>query len=120
MAQSDKGGGVTDMIYPANPEYAQSLIEEGGKHEGTRKLLVDGFPASFSDQQLKDLFDPFGAVVSVIIVTDQTGCSLGFGYVEMSTYGESQRAQKTLHRTTLEDQHLLVIEVNDHIEAEEA
>ena len=108
------------MIYPANPEYAQSLIEEGGKHEGTRKLLVDGFPASFSDQQLKDLFDPFGAVVSVIIVTDQTGCSLGFGYVEMSTYGESRRAQKTLHRTTLEDQHLLVIEVNDHIEAEEA
>jgi polyadenylate-binding protein len=108
------------MIYPANPEYAQSLIEEGGKHEGTRKLLVDGFPASFSDQQLKDLFDPFGAVVSVIIVTDQTGCSLGFGYVEMSTYGESQRAQKTLHRTTLEDQHLLVIEVNDYIEAEEA
>jgi RNA recognition motif-containing protein len=120
MAQSDKGGGVTDMIYPANPEYAQSLIEEGGKHEGTRKLLVDGFPASFSDQQLKDLFDPFGAVVSVIIVTDQTGCSLGFGYVEMSTYGESQRAQRTLHRTTLEDQHLLVIEVNDPIEAEEA
>jgi len=108
------------MIYPANPEYAQSLIEEGGKHEGTRKLLVDGFPASFSDQQLKDLFDPFGAVVSVIIVTDQTGCSLGFGYVEMSTYGESQRAQKILHRTTLEDQHLLVIEVNDPIDAEEA
>ena len=96
------------------------IIEEGGKHEGSRKLLVDGFPASFSDQQLKDLFDPFGAVVSVIIVTDQTGCSLGFGYVEMSTYGESQRAQKTLHRTTLEDQHLLVIEVNDPIEAEEA
>jgi len=108
------------MIYPANPEYAQSLIEEGGKHEGTRKLLIDGFPASFSDQQLKDLFDPFGAVVTVIIVTDQTGCSLGFGYVEMSTYGESQRAQRTLHRTTLEDQHLLVIEVNDPIEAEEA
>ena len=108
------------MIYPANPEYAQFLIEEGGKHEGSRKLLVDGFPESFSDQQLKDLFDPFGAIVSVIIVTDQTGCSLGFGYVEMSTYGESQRAQKTLHRTILEDQHLLVIEVNDHIEAEEA
>ena len=108
------------MTYPANPEYARFLIEKGDKHEGASKLLVDGFPASFSDQQLKNLFDPFGAVISVIIVTDQTGCSLGFGYVEMSTYGESQRAQKTLHRTTLEDQHLLVIEVNDPIEAEEA
>jgi polyadenylate-binding protein len=97
----------------------QSLIEEDGKHEGASKLLVDGFPASFSDQQLKNLFDPFGAVISVIIVTDQTGCSLGFGYVEMSTYGESQRAQKTLHLSTLEDQHLLVIEVKDHVEAEE-
>ena len=107
------------MTYPANPEYAQFLIEEGGKHEGARKLLVDGFPTSFSDQQLKDLFDPFGAVVSVIIVTDQTGCSLGFGYVEMSTYGESQRAQKTLHLSRLEDQHLLVIEVKDHVEVEE-
>ena len=108
------------MIYPAKPRICAIPNRGSGKHEGTRKLLVDGFPASFSDQQLKDLFDPFGAVVSVIIVTDQTGCSLGFGYVEMSTYGESQRAQKILHRTTLEDQHLLVIEVNDPIDAEEA
>jgi hypothetical protein len=38
---------------------------------GASKLLVDGFPASFSDHQLKNLFDPFGAVISVIIVTDQ-------------------------------------------------
>jgi polyadenylate-binding protein len=84
-----------------------------------RRLLVDGFPTSFSDQQLKNLFDPFGAVISVIIITDQTGCSLGFGYIEMSTYGESQRAQKTLHLSTLEDQPLLVIEAKDHVEAKE-
>jgi RNA recognition motif-containing protein len=100
------------MTYPAIPQYLPSVIEEGGEQEGVR-LLVDGFPASFSEQDLKSLFNPFGAVISVTVVTDPTGCSLGCGYVEMSTCGDAQRAQRTLHLTTLEDQHLLVIEVKD-------
>lgn len=103
---------------PTNPEYFHPVIE-GYKQEAAKKLLVDGFPASFSDRELKGLFDPFGAVVSVTIVTDQAGCSLGCGYVEMSTSGDTQRAQRTLHLTTLEDQHLLVMEVKDGIDAEE-
>jgi len=37
----------------------------------------------------------------------------------MTTCEDTQRAQGTVHLTTLEDQHLLVIEVKDHIEAEE-
>ena len=49
-----------------------------------KKLYVGSLPYSITEEQLKDVFAPFGAVVSVRIVTDKfTGKSKGFGFVEI-------------------------------------
>ena len=46
---------------------------------------------NLGDQELQDLFAPFGEVTSAKIITDRdSGRSKGFGFVEMSTDAEAQ------------------------------
>lgn len=57
------------------------------------RLYVGGLPYSYTDDQLKQMFSQAGIVVSVNIITDKyTGRSKGFGFVEMSTPEEVQKA----------------------------
>jgi RNA recognition motif-containing protein len=49
------------------------------------KVYVGNLPWSVTNQELQDLFTPFGAVESAQVVTDRdTGRSRGFGFVEMA------------------------------------
>lgn len=58
-----------------------------------KKLYVGGLPYSTTDNELKDLFAQAGVVESAIIIMDRaTNRSKGFGFVEMSTDEEAQKA----------------------------
>ncbi|HEY3197849.1 MAG TPA: RNA-binding protein [Nitrospirales bacterium] len=59
-------------------------------------LFVDGLPLSFTHQQLRDLFEPIGTVLWSRIVADANGQCSGFGYVDMDTAEQAQRAAKVL------------------------
>ena len=49
------------------------------------KVYVGNLAWSVTNQELQDLFTPFGAVESAQVVTDRdTGRSRGFGFVEMA------------------------------------
>jgi len=72
------------------------------------RLIVDGVPQHFSDQQLIELFEPFGQVVCVHISRDAGGRSLGYGVVEMASFLEAERAQKALSRTKIDNSLLLI------------
>ncbi len=64
------------------------------------KVYVGGLPYSTTDQQLNDLFAQYGAVASARIITDKfTGQSRGFGFVEMATEGDAQKAITALNGT---------------------
>ena len=55
------------------------------------KVYVGNLPWSVKDQELQDLFTPFGAVESAQVVTDRdTGRSRGFGFVEMTSSNAAQ------------------------------
>jgi RNA recognition motif-containing protein len=57
------------------------------------KIYVGGLPFSATDQDLTDLFSPYGTVTSARVVADRdTGRSRGFGFVEMATAEEAQAA----------------------------
>ncbi|MBA5868929.1 MAG: RNA-binding protein [Nitrospira sp. CR2.1] len=73
-----------------------------------KKLFVEGFPESDTDQQLYDLFAPFGRVVSARVVRGHRGESLRFGFVEMASDEEAVRAQAALHGTLREGHSLIV------------
>lgn len=58
-----------------------------------QKLFVGGLPFSSTEASLQDFFAGAGEVVSAKIITDRyTGKSRGFGFVEMKTDEEAQKA----------------------------
>ncbi len=58
-----------------------------------KKLYVGGLPYSTSDTELKDAFAQCGSVTSATIIMDKmSGRSKGFGFVEMSSDDEAQKA----------------------------
>jgi len=75
------------------------------------KLYVGSLPYSTTDAQLTDLFSQHGAVTSAKVIADKfTGQSRGFGFVEMATSEEAQRAIEALNGTKLEQRTLVVNE----------
>ena len=58
-----------------------------------KKLYVGGLPYSTTDTELKDAFSQAGTVTSAVIIMDKmSGRSKGFGFVEMSSDEEAQKA----------------------------
>ncbi len=59
----------------------------------TQKLYVGGLSYSTTDETLKEVFSEAGTVVSAIIIIDKmSGRSRGFGFVEMSSEEEAEKA----------------------------
>ena len=75
------------------------------------KLYVGSLPYSTTEQQLSELFAQHGTVQSAKVITDRyTGQSRGFGFVEMSTDEEAQKAIAALNGTELGGRSLVVNE----------
>jgi RNA recognition motif-containing protein len=56
-------------------------------------LFVANLPYEFTDDQLAELFDPFGLVITFRIARDRTtGQSKGFGFVELATEKARKKA----------------------------
>ena len=58
-----------------------------------KKLYVGGLPYSTTDAELADAFAQAGTVQSAVIIMDKmSGRSKGFGFVEMASDDEAQKA----------------------------
>lgn len=56
-------------------------------------LFVGNLPFTTSSPDLEQLFSPYGAVSRAQVITDRdTGRSRGFGFVEMDSADEAQKA----------------------------
>jgi RNA recognition motif-containing protein len=69
------------------------------------KLYVGNFSYSIVDSQLEELFSQFGQVKSVNVIGNK-----GFGFVEMSTNEEAEKAKEALDGTEFEGRTLRVDE----------
>ena len=62
------------------------------------KLYVGGIPYATTEQELEEFFSVAGTVESARIITDrETNRSKGFGFVEMSSEEEAEKAISMLH-----------------------
>ncbi len=76
-----------------------------------RKLYVGNLPHSANQQTLQDTFSQCGTVDSVNVITDRdTGQSRGFGFVEMSSDSEAQKAIQELNGSSLDGREIIVNE----------
>jgi RNA recognition motif-containing protein len=74
-----------------------------------KKLFVGGLPYSVTDDELHALFSAHGSVESATVVVDRyTDRSRGFGFVEMSTDEEAQKAIEALNGSQLQGRNLTV------------
>src|SRR5919197_2689921 len=75
------------------------------------KLYVGGLPYSVTEGRLQEIFSAHGTVESANVISDKfTGQSRGFGFVEMSSGSEAQKAIESLNGTQLDGRTLIVNE----------
>lgn len=80
-------------------------------------IYISNLHSAISNDELEQLFLPFGVVKSVEIVKDVfTKQSRGFGYVEMEDDEAAKKAIERLHKTELNE---LIISVEESIPKKE-
>ena len=63
-----------------------------------KKIFVGNFPFNTTESDIRQLFQPFGTVDTITIVTDRdTGRSRGFAFVEMPNNNEADAAIAALN-----------------------
>jgi RNA recognition motif-containing protein len=73
------------------------------------KLYVGNLSYTTTEDDLRELFAKAGGVASVAVVKDRdSGNSKGFGFVEMNSQAEAQKAVSMLNGFRLEDRELKV------------
>jgi RNA recognition motif-containing protein len=65
-------------------------------------IFVGNLAFTTTEQDLRELFEPYGSVEMIRIMPErETGCSRGFGFVEMPDHGAAQTAIDALNGTSL-------------------
>jgi RNA recognition motif-containing protein len=76
-----------------------------------KKIYVGHIPFNAKEEDLRNLFAEFGEIESIRIVKDRvTGQSRGFGFVEMATETDAQRALSALKGKSFMGETLTVAE----------
>ena len=76
-----------------------------------KKLYVGGLSYNTTESQLKDTFSEAGTVESANVITDKmSGRSKGFGFVEMSSDEEAQKAVEMFNGKELDGRSITVNE----------
>jgi len=73
-------------------------------------IYVGQLPYSVTEGDLKTMFSEFGELESVKVISDrETGRSKGFGFVEMPSNSDADRAIKALNGKVIEGKNIKVI-----------
>lgn len=74
-------------------------------------IYVGNLPYSMTEEELKEVFKPFGGVESATIIKDKfSGESRGFGFVEMGVKEEAERAIQEMSGQECQGRKLIVNE----------
>lgn len=81
-----------------------------------KRIYVGNLSYQTDEETLRDAFAAIGEVRSVRIITDETGRSKGFGFVEMASDEDADKAISTLNGTALMGRNLIVNEARPQAE----
>ncbi|KAF7456673.1 putative polyadenylate-binding protein [Cryptosporidium felis] len=70
--------------------------ESQQRYQGVN-LYVKNLADSINEEELRSMFEPFGAISSVSIKTDESGVSRGFGFVSFLSPDEATKAITEMH-----------------------
>ncbi len=82
-----------------------------------KKLYVGNLSYNTTEEDLREAFSKFGEIVSVNLIVDQaSGRSKGFGFVEMASDEDAEKAISSLNGTTFMDRSINVNEARPKTE----
>jgi len=80
------------------------------------KILVRNLSRKTTEEELKELFEPYGEVTSLNLVYDAgTKKSKGFGFVEMPVVAEARKAIKEINEQNIGGNRIRVKEAADKL-----
>lgn len=83
----------------------------------SKRLYVGNLSYKADEETVREIFSEVGDVLSVKIITDAaTGRSKGFGFVEMSSDADAEKAISSLNGKTIMDRALTVNEARPQAE----
>ncbi len=84
-------------------------MEEAQTQDTGKRLYVGGLPYSTTEEELRKHFEAAGTVESATVITDKmSGRSKGFGFVEMATPEEAQKAIEMFNEKELGGRKIVV------------
>jgi RNA recognition motif-containing protein len=102
-------------VAPA-PIVGQGWPDKAKEHSMGKKLFVGNLPFSTTSEDLNTLFAQAGAIRSATVMMDRvTGRSRGFGFVEMSSDEEAEKAISQFNGYDLRGRSLNVNEARERI-----
>jgi len=82
-----------------------------------KNLYVGNLPHRTTEAELRNLFEAYGAVEKITLVTDrEIGRSRGFGFVEMTNVSEANKAIEALNNADLGGRTLAINEAKPKVE----
>jgi len=82
-----------------------------------KKLFVGNLSYSIRGEDLKRIFSEAGNVIDAVVITDrESRRSKGFGFVEMETEEEAQKAIEMFNEKDVEGRKIFVSEARDKTE----
>ena len=79
-----------------------------------QKLYIGNLGFDVTSQELQDVFTMVGPCTSVTVLTDRsTGQSRGFGFVEMASHSDAQKAMQQLDGKEIKVRPIKVSEARD-------
>lgn len=86
-----------------------------------KKLYVGNLSYNTQEEDLREAFSKFGEVLSATLIIDQaSGRSKGFGFVEMASDEDAEKAISSLNGTTFMDRSITVNEARPKTEGARA
>jgi RNA recognition motif-containing protein len=80
----------------------------------SNKVYVGNMSYSTTSENVKELFEKFGKITSVKLITDfNTGQSKGFAFVEMESETEAENAVKALNGMEVNGRQIVVSEARE-------
>ena len=90
---------------------------QGIGKETMKKIFVGNLSFNMTEGELRSMFEPYGSVESVLVVTDRnTGRSRGFAFVEMADNAAADQAITALNGKDLGGRTLTVNEARPKME----
>ena len=82
----------------------------------SKRIYVGNLSYQTNEDSLTELFGEIGEVSSAKIIKDETGRSKGFGFVEMTSDADADKAISALNGTSFNDRTIVVNEARPQAE----